>query len=633
MKYKVLFSILAFVFSIIIFSSFEDQEDSTTPAFVAKKYALVELMATNHRISDLFNAAKAKDSIGVVKYFKEARIQYKKVEFYLESYESDFTKFINGAPLPWVEFVGGGVDAQSPHGLQVIEELIFDEDIPNYERIMDECHYINKELIRFVNIIEVNPTSDASIFLGLKYGLIRIEALSLPGFDCPITLQVAEEINSSLETIDKVMSFYADANKNKAIYTTILATQKKIKEAQKYLQPKSGHFLDFEAIDKLLFIKKYVQPIHANVVDVFESIKVETPVLVRIFRYVTHINGKIKNLYDPEFLDNIATSEKSYYGINNNEKLSPEVVALGKKLFNDNRLSKNIHMSCKTCHDPKLAFADGLPTAVTNIYGTFQKRNSPSIVYSAFQGRLFTDVRSRTLEEQVIHVFDNPQEFNTNIDEVVQKLLKDSSLVQEFIQAFPADRKKPIKEFTIRKALGAYVRSLAKFNSEFDAYMRGEIKEIPAEVKRGFNLFMGKANCGTCHFAPTFAGTVPPIYRESETEVLGVLEKWDTLNPILSLDSGRYHTQENKIYITSHKTPTVRNIALTAPYMHNGSLKDLETVMDFYNRGGGVGMGLKIDNQTLSPEPLNLSHEEIQDIIAFMKSLTDRQFLKENVDE
>jgi cytochrome c peroxidase len=633
MKYKVLFSILAFVFSIIIFSSFEDQEDSLSPAFVAKKYVLEELMTTNHRLSDLFDAAKAHDSIRVVKSFKEARIQYKKVEFYLESYESDFTKFINGAPFPWVEFVGGGVDAQKPHGLQVIEELVFDDSIPNYTRIMDECFFVNKELIRFVNIIDVNPTSDASIFLGLKYGIIRIEALSLPAFDCPITLQVAEEINSSLESIDKVMGFYADAYKNKPIYSTIVATQSKIREAQKYLQPKVGHFLDFEAIDKLYFIKQFVQPIHANIVNVFEAIKVETPVLVRIFRYVTHINGAAKNLYDANFLDNIATAEKSYYGINNDEKLSPDIVALGKKLFNDKRLSNNNQMSCRTCHDPKLAFTDGLPKSITNIDGEFQKRNSPTIVYAAFQGRLFTDVRSRTLEEQVIHVFDNPLEFNTNIAEIVSKLSKDSALVKEFIKAFPVDWKKPIKEFTLRKALGAYVRSLGKFNSEFDAYMRGEIKDLPPNVKRGFNLFMGKAACGTCHFAPTFAGTTPPIYRESETEVLGVLEKWDTLHPVLSTDSGRYYTQANPIYITAHKIPTVRNIALTAPYMHNGSLKDLETVMDFYNRGGGVGMGLHIDNQTLSDVPLNLSQNEIQDIIAFMKSLTDRQFLKKNVDE
>ncbi|HUH73163.1 MAG TPA: cytochrome c peroxidase [Chitinophagales bacterium] len=633
MKNKVFFSILAFVFSLIIFSSFEDQEDSTSPAFITKKYASEELIKTNELISDLFEAARAKDSAAVVKYFKETRIQYKKVEFYLESFESDFVKFINGPPIPWVEFVGGGIDAQDPHGLQVMEELVFDENGPDFKELMEECFFINKELIRFINIIDVNPTSDASVFLGLKYGLIRIEALSLPGFDCPITLQVGEEINSSLESIYKVMGFYAEAYKNKPIHSTIISTQKKIKEAQKYLQPKLGHFLDFETIDKLYFTRKHVQPIHANIVDIFESIKQETPVLVRIFRYVTHINGAAKNLYDPEFLDNIATSEKSYYGINNNERLSPDIVALGKKLFNDKRLSHNNVMSCKSCHDPKLAFADGLATSITNIDGTFQKRNSPTIVYAAFQGRLFTDVRSRTLEEQVIHVFDNPQEFNTNIDEVVLKLMKDSSLVQEFIKAFPADRKKPIKEFTVRKALGAYVRSLGKFNSEFDAYMRGEIKEIPAEVKRGFNLFMGKANCGTCHFTPTFAGTVPPIYRESETEVLGVLEKWDTLNPILSTDSGRYHTQQNEIYITSHKTPTVRNIELTGPYMHNGSLKDLETVMDFYNRGGGVGMGLKLAHQTLDPKPLNLNQEEIQDIIAFMKSLTDRQFLEKNVDE
>lgn len=632
MKKTFAFTLLAFFLTFIIFSSFEEEEDSTLPSFITKKYVLDEMSKTLQKIRDFHKAVEEKNIEQIRQELKATRIQYKKIEFYLESYESDYVKFINGAPLPWVEFIGGSTDHQDPHGLQVLEELVF-EDEPDLDFIKRETYFLNNELLKFRSIIEVNPTSDASIFLGLKYGLIRIETLSLPAFDCAVTKQVAEEISSSLQTTENVLRIYSNAHKNHPVQKDLQGALKVIQDAQKYLQPAKGKYLDFERIDKLMFIKKYIQPLNSYIVNIFESIKVEEPSFLRIFRYVTHINGKAKNIYDKEFLDPLATGEKAYYDYNNRESLDPKVIAVGKKLFNDVRLSQNNKMSCRTCHDPKLAFTDGQTTSFTNQDGVFQKRNSPTIVYSAFQGRLFTDVRSRTLEEQVIHVIDNKEEFNTSFDEIIAKLNQDSALVQEFIQAFPKDWKKPIKEFTIRKALGQYVRSLGKFNSEFDAYMRGEIKDLPAEVKRGFNLFMGKANCGTCHFAPTFAGTTPPLYRESETEVLGVLAKWDTLNPVLTSDSGRYHTQENPIYITSHKTSTVRNIALTAPYMHNGQFKDLETVMDFYNRGGGKGMGLDIHNQTLSDEPLNLTKQEISDIIAFMKSLTDRHFLQDKVDE
>lgn len=630
MKKSFAYTLIAFLLTIIVFSSFEDEEDTTTPAFITKKYVLDELTKTNQKVKDFYQAVNQKDVELMRKELLATRIQYKLVEFYLESFESEYVKFINGAPIPWVEFVGGGTDHQNPHGLQVLEEMVF-EDEPDFDAIKHETYFLNNELLKFRNIIEINPTSDANIFLGLKYGLIRIETLGLPGFDCPVTLQVSEETYSSLETTHKVLEIYAKAYQHKPVIKDIHAAQKKIREAQKYLRPQPGKYLGFEEVDRLMFIKKYMQPVNSYVVDIFETIKVETPVLTRIFLYITYINGKVKNIYDKEFLNRIATSEKDYYGLNQDEKLTPEMIALGKKLFNDTRLSKSNKMSCSTCHIEDLAFSDGLTTAITNEEGIFQKRNAPSLSYAAFHGRLFSDLRSRTLEEQIVHVIGNQEEFNTTFEEITEKLSKDSALVQEFTKVFPKDWKKPIKEFTIRKAISSYIRDLGKFNSEFDAYMRDEVKDLPAEVKRGFNLFMGKAKCGTCHFAPTFAGTVPPLYRESETEVLGVLAKWDTLNPVLTSDSGRYHTQENPIYITSHKTSTVRNVELTAPYMHHGQFKDLETVLDFYNRGGGVGMGLQIDNQTLDDAPLNLSQQEMQDIIAFMKSLTDRHYLKKNV--
>ena len=158
--------------------------------------------------------------------------------------------------------------------------------------------------------------------------------------------------------------------------------------------------------------------------------------------------------------------------------------------------------------------------------------------------------------------------------------------------------------------------------------MRNETKTMDASVKRGFNLFMGKAQCGSCHFAPTFFGTAPPFYGTTESEVLGIIKTFDTINPILDDDIGRYKHFALPDFKNSIKTATVRNIELTAPYMHHGGFKTLEEVVEFYNVGGGEGLGLSVPNQTLQPKRLNLSMQEKKDLIFFMKSLTDTSGMK-----
>jgi len=610
-----------FVILFFLLSAFEDAEKTPDAAYETKAYVLEGIKTFSNKALEFREAVKARDIEKARTDLKTARTLYKMVEFYLESYESDRVKYLNGAPLPWVEFVGGGTDAHRPHGLQVIEEMIFEEE-PDFEALEEECIFLLNETEVFRNIISVNPISNAGIFLGLRYSLIRMESLGLPGFDCPVTMQVAEETYASLFTIDKVLEIYLRHYSDHEVSKEIQNARKIIAKANAYLKPKEG-FLEFEEIDRLMFIKQYLQPLSQSVINTFESIKEEATTYVRVFRYITHINANVSNIYDPGFLNPVAFAGKNYYGINQNETATPELIRLGEKLFKDPRLSGDNKMSCATCHDPKKAFSDGLVKSVTNLADIFQARNTPSIVYSTFQGRQFTDLRSKTLEDQMSHVILNHEEFNTSYPDIIAKLSEDSTLVSDFKSVFPKEAKRPVTDWTISKSIAAYVRSLARFNSPFDAYMRGETSEIAPEIKRGFNLFMGKAKCGTCHFAPTFYGTVPPFFRESESEVLGVLHQWDTLNPVLTLDSGRYHTQANPIYITSHKTSTIRNVELTAPYMHNGAYPDLETVLDFYNRGGGAGMGLKIDNQTLDDAPLNLTQQEISDIIAFMKSLTD----------
>lgn len=178
-------------------------------------------------------------------------------------------------------------------------------------------------------------------------------------------------------------------------------------------------------------------------------------------------------------------------------------------------------------------------------------------------------------------------------------------------------------------ALASYERSLLSFDSRFDKYMRGQKSLLTASEKNGYNLFSGRAKCGICHFTPLFNGTVPPNFTNTESEVIGVPETLK--NQRIDPDLGRYTFYKFDVWKYAFKTPTLRNIALTAPYMHNGVYKTLEEVVDFYNKGGGNGLGFRLDNQTLPEDKLNLSETEKQDLVAFMKALTDVKFDKQTM--
>lgn len=307
-------------------------------------------------------------------------------------------------------------------------------------------------------------------------------------------------------------------------------------------------------------------------------------------------------------------SFNSRYFPNENKK----VTALGKELFYDKNLSKKKTLSCATCHKPKLAFSDGLTKSIGE-NGKILLRNSPTIPYSQFQRSLFYDGRVVDLEAQISDVVTNKDEFHQDIKHLVSYVNNNI----DYKKRFKSFYKDSVTDINIRHAISNYSRSLALFNSKFDKNINKKEKTLSTSEKRGFNLFMGKAACATCHFPPTFNGTVPPFFNETEFEVIGVPKTKKWTNAELDSDLGRYHIfpiKERKGYF---KTPTLRNIQKTAPYMHNGIYTNLEEVMKFYNQGGGVGIGVQIENQTLSFDQLDLSNQEIKDIIAFLNTLTD----------
>jgi cytochrome c peroxidase len=192
-----------------------------------------------------------------------------------------------------------------------------------------------------------------------------------------------------------------------------------------------------------------------------------------------------------------------------------------------------------------------------------------------------------------------------------------------FSSAFPKKNRTGIDTMEVMNAIGSYVRSLIKLNSRFDEYMMGDKTAMSSEEIDGFNLFMGKGKCATCHFMPLFNGSFPPGYTTMETEVIGVPSAVGKKE--IDPDPGRYDVVRLPFLKHAFKTPTVRNAAGTAPYMHNGVFSSLEQVVDFYNKGGGIGLGLTINNQTLPFDKLELTNREQKKIVAFIKSLDSRQ--------
>jgi cytochrome c peroxidase len=309
---------------------------------------------------------------------------------------------------------------------------------------------------------------------------------------------------------------------------------------------------------------------------------------------VPALDYQARDLFAPDAIDPNAFTP----GGSGNARANGQVIELGRRLFNEKALSGDGLHSCAGCHRPDHWFAESLPRSAAIDGHSFVRRNAPSLYYTAYQYAQFWDGRAPSLEEQVRDVMRNPAEMNA----------RPGMITDERVEA-----------------IAAYVGSLAPFRSAFDRYLAGDRKALGREEIAGFNLFMGKARCGTCHFIPLFNGLRPPLYDITEFEVPGTPATADLDHPVADTDMGRLDVFPIPFNRQAFKTPTLRNVAMTAPYMHNGSLPTLEKVMDFYNRGGGAGIGLVTDDQTLSADSLRLSPREIGQIISFLQALTDER--------
>jgi cytochrome c peroxidase len=264
-----------------------------------------------------------------------------------------------------------------------------------------------------------------------------------------------------------------------------------------------------------------------------------------------------------------------YLPVPEDNPMTTEKIALGRRLFDDRRLSRDGSTACATCHDAARAFADDRPIAV-GVFGRTGRRNAPAIVNRAWGRAFFWDGRARSLEEQVLKPIEDPNEMDLPVAEAATRV--------------------GVSVDDLSRALATYVRSILSGDSPYDRFVAGDRAALSLEAQAGLQVFRGKGNCTACHVGPNFS--------DERLHNTGVA--WQN-GQLIDVGAGR----------GMFKTPTLREVARTAPYMHDGSLTTLDDVVRFYDEGGRA-------NLDRDPElrPLQLSTEDKQALIAFLQALS-----------
>jgi cytochrome c peroxidase len=594
-------ALIVFLASFVLSCSTANSESSESKI---KNYHLQNIATADTLANQLKQAVESNaPADSLKKLFLECRLAYKRTEFLSEYYSATTSKAINGAPIDDIE-------PDDPHriiepsGFQVIEPFIF----PKYNTadqtiLISELNTLIAFYKRLYTVAETSPFTNEHLFDACRLEVFRIITLGISGFDAPLAQNSMEEAKAALVPVSYTLSLYQDKfNENdEALYNQTL---KLIENASTYL---SNH-KDFNSFNRMEFITDYANPLSANLLNCSKVLDI--PVLKELRALKSDAATLFEsNVFDPNFY---TSNEDAHY--------TEEKKALGSLLFFDPVLSGDGNRSCASCHQPGKAFTDGLPKNKAVSGNKLVKRNTPTVLNAGLQASLFYDSRVSFLEDQATAVITDEDEMHGSLDAAVMKLKQSEEYSSLFKKAFPK-AKDAITDYNLRNSIASYIRSLSSLDSKFDKYVRGDKSQLKSAEVKGFNLYMGKGKCGTCHFAPLFNGTIPPSYIKTESEVIGV--PLSATSKTIDNDRGRFTNRQLPLHDNSFRTPTVRNIALTAPYMHNGIYNSLKEVIDFYNDGGGSGLGIELENQTLPFDELKLSNEEKKDIIAFLKTLSD----------
>ncbi|MFT3678535.1 MAG: cytochrome c peroxidase [Chitinophagaceae bacterium] len=541
------------------------------------------------------------------------RQSLKTLDFWLRYFEPVAYRKLNG-PLP-VEWETEVFEKFEPpykrkgSGL-TLAELYLDEPIVRNDSLQALIHESIDSLATFeADSITSQLSSFEHFFLANRMFLLNLSGIYTTGFECPDTSRVIPELRSMLHA---VKSIYTQYNEN---FTQYPISPEYLQQYDKLLTFADQQPAAYSAFNHFSFIRDYVNPLFRI-----------TQAQIRDHNiYSTNYNdyalsNDCNSIFDKSLF--ISQNTKGIFSLVEDPEILSEIKKAGKLLFYDPILSGNNKRSCASCHKPTEYFTDTTLATPLRFDGNgYLPRNTPSLINAIFNHLSMLDGKHISLQGQARDVIQNPEEMNSTEQEVVKKVMSCAAYktaFKKFVKYTPEEKNVSLSH--IVSAITYYYADFSHYYSPFDDAMNEGSSVDPVAI-RGFNLFMSKAQCATCHFVPHFNGVKPP-YIGSEFEVLGTPA--DAQYKKLSEDKGRYGVNPAEETLHAFRTGTVRNAAFTHPYMHNGVFRTLEELVDFYDGGGGAGRGLNVPNQTLSSDSLKLSAQEKKELIVFMQSLTEK---------
>jgi cytochrome c peroxidase len=549
----------------------------------------------------------------VQKQINLVREQLKGMDFWLRYLEPTVYKKLNG-PLP-VEW----------------ETEVFEKFEKPYKRegagltlaalYLEEDNVIKDSLVQLIQSSvsafetytadSITSTLDSyhHFYLCNRLYLLNLAAIYTTGFECPDVNRIIPELRIMLQAVEGHYRTY-----NKSFPATAVG-EDYLSLYQKTIEFANSQPGDFTLFDHFTFIREYINPLFILNQQAIKKFKVRSKSFVdySLNKVATSIFDKV--LYDGQ-------NAKGIFLRVYDENVLTEIEKVGKLLFYDPVLSGNNKRSCVSCHDPTEYFTDTTVTASLQFNRIDRlARNSPSLINAVYNHLAMLDGKHISLQDQVKDVISKPDELGSSEAEVLKKILSCpdyKKALDKLLEQTPWEEEITLEH--ISSAITFYYSKFSKFYAPFDQVMNNRNVSVSAGIKEGFNLFMSKAQCATCHFVPQFNGVKPP-YIGSEFEVLGVPA--DTGFKQLSADKGRYGI--NPAFETLHafRTGSLRNAEHTAPYMHNGVFRTMDEVINFYDAGGGAGKGLMVNNQTLSSDSLRLTKIEKDKLVSFIKSLNE----------
>jgi len=549
----------------------------------------------------------------IKKQIESSRLKLKAIDFWLRYLEPIAYKRING-PLP-VEWETEVFEKwEKPYkrmgaGLTLTETYFEEEEVDKNEvlRLIQSSLDATKTFLADSITHHLN-TQDHFFFANRLY-LLNLAAIYTTGFECPNTENVISELRHMLIEVKGIYQYFNQSFPNTPLTDNYLEFYNQTIE---FVHTQSS---DFKKFDHFTFIKDFVNPLY--------SINQE---LINIYAVISRnfndysLSNDCRSIFDKSLSS--MQNTKGIFSLVENENTLNEIRRIGKLLFYDPILSGNNSRSCASCHKPKHFFTDTIiKTAPQFDKQQFLARNTPSLINAIYNHLLMMDGRHITLQAQAKDVITNPLELASEENELLEKILS----CKDYKKAFKLFVKLTPEESNVTmdhvvSAITLYFSDFSSYYAPFDNAMNHN-EALDDKSKKGFNIFMSKAQCATCHFVPFFNGVKPP-YVGSEFEVLGVPK--DTNFTHLSPDKGRYDFHAVPEMFQAFRTGTIRNIQQTKPYMHNGIFNTLDEVIEFYDVGGGQGKNLDVANQTLSPDSLKLTPDDKEALISFMSALNEK---------